>query len=62
MEDKKTALVRVKVTPDMLARIDREAVAQRRDFADMVRLLIVDGLAAQARTLIDTGGRYEVKP
>ncbi len=53
MEDRKTELIRVKCTPDMLKRIEDEATAQRRDFADMVRLLIVDGLAAQARTLIN---------
>ena len=58
--DNKTAIVRVRVTPDMLARIDREAVAQRRDFTDMVRILIADGLAFQKRTLVDTDGRYEV--
>jgi len=60
MADKKSKVIRVKVTPDMFSRIDREAVAQRRDFTDMVRLLITDGLAFQKRTLVDTDGRYEV--
>ena len=54
MTDNKTELIRVKCTPDMLARIEAEATRQRRDFADMVRLLIVDGLAAQGRTLVDS--------
>jgi hypothetical protein len=59
MADKKSKVIRVKVTPDMFSRIDREAVAQRRTFTDMVRLLLADGLAFQKRTLVDTTGRYE---
>lgn len=54
MEDRKTELIRVKCALVMLKRIEDEATRQRRDFADMVRLLIVDGLAVQGRTLVDS--------
>ena len=55
--ENKTELIRVKATPTMVEQIQDEAGRQRREFSDMVRILLTDGLAAQGHTLIDTPGQ-----